>query len=157
MPRLVKGGKYVFGWSRVERNGTVAIPPEALDEYRMNESENLILMPGSRTSGGFGLSRSESLIKNPLGEVLKARPGLREYEIPEGRVIEYKDRPFCWIRLNRGHITIPPRTLGSYGLRAGDKLLVIRGSGRAIAFITKGPITEEAEKHKELPVFDPYT
>jgi hypothetical protein len=33
MPQLVKGGKYVFGWSIVRENNMVKIPAEAFREY----------------------------------------------------------------------------------------------------------------------------
>ena len=36
MPRLVKGGKYVYGWSEVGSGGKVAVPDEALAEYNFN-------------------------------------------------------------------------------------------------------------------------
>jgi len=50
MPQLVKGGKYTFGWSRVGDTGRIVIPAEAVEEYRLKESEKLILVPGSKTS-----------------------------------------------------------------------------------------------------------
>ena len=33
MPQLVKGGKYVFGWSVIGEDGGVVIPGEAVLEY----------------------------------------------------------------------------------------------------------------------------
>jgi len=34
MPQLVKGGKYVFGWSIISEYGGILIPEEALHEYQ---------------------------------------------------------------------------------------------------------------------------
>lgn len=40
-----------------------------------------------------------------------------------------------------------------YGIRAGDHLLTVRGSGLALGFIIGGPVAEEAMRHPDLPVF----
>ena len=34
MPQLVKGGKHVFGWSKVGNNGVIKIPPEVISFVR---------------------------------------------------------------------------------------------------------------------------
>ncbi|MBN1993531.1 MAG: hypothetical protein JW953_12595 [Anaerolineae bacterium] len=157
MPQLVKGGKHTFGWCRVGAAGRIIIPPEALAEYRLQEKEKLILVPGSRTSGGFGLGSPEAVRKSPLGAVLDVHSGLREYRLPEGEVIEYNGRPYSWVELRHGGVAIPPETLKKYGVGIGVKLLVIRGSGLAIGFAVRGPIVAEAKKHPELEIFAPET
>ena len=155
MPQLVKGGKHTFGWSRVGDTGRITIPPEALEEYRLKESERLILVPASQMSGGFGLGSQESVKRSPLGAVADIHPGLGEFRVSEGEVVEYKGKPYCWVELRNGGVVVPPGTLEKYGVRIGDKLLVIRGSGLAIGFAVRGPIVEEAKKHRELEVFEP--
>ena len=155
MPQLVKGGKHVFGWSRVGGEGRIIVPQEALVEHRLRESEKLILVPGSRTSRGFGLGSRESVSRSPLGEVLEAVPKLGEFRVPAGEAVEYDGKPYCWVELRNGGITVPTRTLEEYGIQAGDSLLVIRGSGLAIGFAVRGPIVAEAKRHPELEVFEP--
>ena len=135
--------------------GRIIIPPEAQEEYRLKESEKLILVPGSQTSGGFGLGSEGSVKRSPIGVVMDAHPGLREFRVPEGEIIEYKGKPYCWVDLRNGGVTVPPGTLEKYGIRIGGLLLVIRGSGLAIGFAVRGPIVEEAKKHHELMVFEP--
>ncbi len=157
MPRLVKGGKHTFGWSRVADTGGIRIPPEAVKEYRMKDSEKLIVLPGSQTSGGFGLGSEESVGKSALRIVLGEYPELGQFRLPDGEAIEYKGKQYCWITLGNGAVTVPPETLQKYGVNIGDKLLVIRGSGLAIGFAVRGPIVEEAKKHRELQVFAPET
>lgn len=153
MPQLVKGGKHAFGWSHTGESGRIIIPPEALTEYHFQKSGKLILLPGSRTSGGFGLGSRVCLEKSSLGTVIKVHPELGEFRIPEGKIIFYKGRPYCWVELRSGGITVPPATLEKYGIRIGDRLLVIRGSGLALGFAVRGPIVEEANKHPGLKVF----
>lgn len=154
MPQLVKGGKYTFGWSCVGDTGQIVIPPEALEQYHLKEFEKLILVPGSKTSGGFGLGSEESVKSSPLGIVADVHPELGEFQVPEGEVIEYEGKPYCWVELRNGGVTVPPGTLEKYGIRIGDKLLVIRGSSLAIAFAVRGPIVEEAKKYGVLEVFE---
>jgi hypothetical protein len=81
MPQIVKGGKYIFGWSRVGDNGEIRIPPEAFQEYDLKKYENLILIPGSKRSGGFGLTSIEKLKKSPLGSVLEKDRLLKKQKI----------------------------------------------------------------------------
>lgn len=156
MPQLVKGGKHVFGWSRVGRAGQTIVPPEAVEEYGLSESERLIVIPGSRTSGGFGLGSQESLGGSPLGAMLRVRPELGEYRVPAGEIVEHEGKPYCWTELRGGGIAVPPETLGEYGVSIGTSLLVIRGSGMAISFAVRGPIVAEARRHRELTVFEPH-
>ncbi len=61
MPQIARGGKNVFGWSKVGIDGKIVIPPEAIEEYSLNEDDRTILIPGSKTSGGFGLSSKRIL------------------------------------------------------------------------------------------------
>jgi hypothetical protein len=60
--QLVKVGKHTFCWSAVGGTGEIMIPPEAITEYGLVEGEKLIVMPGSRKSGGFAL-KAQTLAK----------------------------------------------------------------------------------------------
>ena len=57
MPQLVKGGKYVFGWSKVSDEGKIVTPSKAFIEYHFKAGEKIILLSGSKTSGGFRLTK----------------------------------------------------------------------------------------------------
>ena len=157
MPHLVKGGKHVFGWSIVRDPGRIVVPPEALTEYRLREPGKVILLPGSRTSGGFGLASAASQKSPSLPVLAEVRARLEESHTPEGELLEHKGKAYCRLELRQGGVTVSPRILQKYGIRIGDKLLVIRGSGLAIGFAVRGPIVEEAKKHSELDVFDAKT
>ncbi len=157
MPQLVKGGKHTFGWSRVGGTGRIVIPPEALEEYNLKESNKMILVPGSQTSGGFGLGSMESFKRSHLGAIMDARTGLGIFQEKEGEVIEYRGKLYCWVELQGGGVVIPKGILDRYGIKIGNLLLVIRGSGLAIGFALRGPIIEEAKKHLELEVYEPET
>lgn len=150
MPQIVKGGKYVYGWSKVGTNGKIVIPSEALPEYNLADSQNAILLPGSKRSGGFGLTTPALLRDSPLAAVALR---LGEFQIPEGEVVEIDGKPYCWVRIQNGTITVPLKTLARYQITPGDLLLSVRGSGIALGFPVRGPIIEEARTH-EIGVFE---
>ena len=155
MPQLVKGGKHTYGWSRVGKTGRIVIPPEALDEYRLKESEKLILVAGSRTSGGFGLGSEQDVSRSRIPALVDVHARLGESRVLEGEVIEHEGKPYCWVELRNGAVTVPAGTLEKYGVKIGDMLLAIRGSGLAIGFAVRGPIVEEARRHRGLEIFEP--
>jgi hypothetical protein len=128
MPQLVKGGKWVFGWVIVGPRGAFTIPPEAWNEYGFQAGDEVLFMPGSRRSGGFGLSHSRLLAGTPLQSRALAR----------GRVD------------GLGRVMAPT----AVGVQPGDRLLAVRGSGQALGFVAQGPIYEEALRHPELACFD---
>jgi len=128
MPQLVKGGKWVFGWVIVGLQGELAIPPEAWEEYGFQAGEEAAFLPGSRSSGGFGLSTPRLLA--PAAGRLQPRILARGH-IGESR-----------------QIMVPP----AVGMRPVSRLLAVRGSGRALGFVARGPIYDEAMQHPELEI-----
>lgn len=129
MPQLVRGGKWVFGWVIVGPEGELPIPPEAWDEYRFRVGDEAIFLPGSRRSGGFGLSHPR-LMADLLGPL--------------------EVRALARVRIEAsGWVPVPV----AVGVRPGDRLLAVRGSGRALGFVARGPIYEEARQHPEVIVF----
>lgn len=153
MPQLVKGGKYVFGWSRVSGNGAMVVPPEALSEYGYEPGTRLILMPGSVTSGGFSASTLELLESSPMGNRLADTP-LADYASPEGAVVDANGKPLCGVTLHDGGVlNLSVETLGVYGVRPGDRVLAVRGSRLGIGFIVRGPIIVEARRHPEIKLY----
>lgn len=128
MPRLVKGGKWVYGWSIVGRESRVCIPPDACREYRFQAGERVVFLKGSRTSGGFGVARSGEVMASPVPLV---RRSLGTGIVQAG-----------------GRVALPR----SLDIRPGERLLVVRGSGIALGFIQHGPILEEATAHADLEI-----
>lgn len=150
MPQLVKGGKYVYGWSKVGEKGKIVIPPEAVKEYNLSKYKKVILLSGSTRSGGFGLTTLGLLENSPIAAVIKP---LAQFEIPEGEVIQINGNPYCWVTLRQGTITVPVKTLMHYNVSPGDVLLLVRGSRLALGFAVKGPLIKEAKAH-ELEFFE---
>ncbi|MFW9939488.1 MAG: hypothetical protein ACFFFT_00510 [Candidatus Thorarchaeota archaeon] len=154
MPQLVKGGKYIFGWSKVGKEGKIRIPPEAYEEYNLKKDIYAILFSGSKTSGGFGLSSVRILKNSVMKDVLEQNNKLAKYKIAEGEVVQFKNRKYAWVEIREdGIIYLPKNTLEAFKINYNDLLLSGRGSYLAIGFIAKGPIFNEAIKHPELQVF----
>lgn len=153
MPKLVKGGKYVYGWSRVRDDGTIRIPDEPLKEYGYSEDQKVIVLPGSTRSGGFAITTVDKLENSPLNAILKKNPSLAQFKINMGELIRYRVENYCWTQINKQSITLPLDTLKVYGISPGDQLLSVRGSHLALAFLIEGPIYEEAKNHPGLEVY----
>jgi hypothetical protein len=153
MPQLVKGGKYVFGWSKVEPEGRIAIPPEAFNEYGFRSGQRVILMAGSKTSGGFSVTDQEKLNASPLSRILKENPRLTCYKIHRGTAVSATGRIVCWEHLAQDDLRISLQTLEKFGIEPEDYLLAVRGSHLGLGFLARGPIFEEAKKHPEIEIF----
>jgi bifunctional DNA-binding transcriptional regulator/antitoxin component of YhaV-PrlF toxin-antitoxin module len=155
VPRLVKGGKHVYGWSEVGAAGKIAIPTDALEEYNLNVPCKVILLSGSKRSGGFALTTIDVLKNSHLSAILDASPQLAGFQYPEGKAVTIAGKPCCWVNLNAdGCIVVPLETLKEYEVNQGDLLLSVRGSRYALAFCVKGPLIAEAKKHSSLKLFN---
>ena len=140
MPQLVKGGKYVYGWVYVRKDGAITIPNEAYLEYGFIQDEDGLLTSGSKRSGGFGLT-SERILKSSI----------LSKKLIENQNQDSKKSKFSKVKIDKGRfITLPEHSMRDFRINIDDKLLVIRGSGLALGFITKGPIYREAEKHSDI-------
>jgi hypothetical protein len=127
MPRLVKGGKWAYGWVVVGPEGEITIPPEAWREFGFRAGDEAIFTPGSRKSGGFAISRPELMAE------FSERLGSGTLRVlARGR---FGDR----------RVTVPPEV----GVQPGDRLLAVCGSRYGLGFVAQGPIYEEALKRPE--------
>jgi hypothetical protein len=134
MPRLAKGGKWVYGWVVVGARRKMPIPPEARQEYGFQAGNQVLFLPGSRGSGGFGISTPER-----IADAGRQRPSIGQ--------LGMGTRVLGQARLDGdGSVTLPT------GIEAkpGDHLLAVRGSRLALGFVARCIIYEEATKHPEL-------
>lgn len=155
MPQLVKGGKYVFGWTEISPDGCIRIPPEAASEYSFSTDEKVFILSGSKTSGGFSINRESVISKVELFTIIERNDDLRNFRTGEGIPVKEGNRYICWTTIrNNGTICLPVETLKKYGVNPGDRLAVGRGSYVGVSMLAKGRIVEEALKHPELAVFN---
>ena len=133
MPRLVKGGKWVYGWAIVGPKGDVTIPSDAWNDYGFQAGDEAVFLQGSRSSGGFALTTPRLAARLPAA-MRREIPALGGARLSEDR-----------------QVSVPSSV--SLSLGPCRRLLLVRGSGRALGFISRGPIYEEAQKHPALQVF----
>ena len=155
MPQLVKGGKHVFGWSKVSDTGEIKISKEVMEEYNLQPSNKVYIISGSKTSGGFSIVKNEVLRKSKLSLVIKENPKLDDFTLKPGEPIKFQNRFICWTEiLEQDSIQLPIETLHVYGIKPHDNVLSVRGSGLGVGFIVRGPILQEAKKHPELKEYE---
>lgn len=94
MPRLNKGGKFVFGLSVIHENRSVQIPPQAINEYRLSNENKIIIFTGSKITGGFCVTSYPLLSSSKLSHILKECPTLNDSSIFPGTLIPYKGRSY---------------------------------------------------------------
>jgi hypothetical protein len=137
----------------VDGGGSVPVPPEALAEYWLAGDEAGILTSGSKRSGGFSLTTAELLAGSPVGGVLEEHPGLAEPDRVDYGPVTFLGRAYCRVQMQRGRITLGGKALAAFGVRPGDRLLVVRGSRLGIGFAHSGPLVDHAAGHDEVDIF----
>jgi hypothetical protein len=130
MPRLIKGGKWVYGWVLVGPAGKIPIPPEAWQEYEFQSGHEALFVAGSRTSRGLVIATTA------LWETRKSARGVQFRVLGRGR-------------FGDGWVQLPSEV----GISPGECLLVVRGSRLGLSLVGAGPILEEGLKYPELEVF----
>ena len=150
-----KGGKFIFGESVIRPDGTVQLPPQAMEEYRIADEEKVYLFTGSKITGGFCVTRKGLLHPSKLGHILDDTPSLLHYAARSGEFIRYKGRSYCWTEISQdGKIRLTEEMMDFLTLKPGMALLSIRSSDIAFTMGAKGPLLEKAEKYDgEIPVF----
>lgn len=154
MPQLRHQGKHVFGWSVIRKENTIHFPPDVINEYGLEEESDIILFTASKTSGGFCISKLESLKSSKLSGILDNNPDL-ESEENIGRIMGYKGKSYCHLRImGENGIVLSPEIMNHFNVKSQDRLLIVRGSNIAFDCILKGPLVEVAESSdKEIRTY----
>ena len=154
MPQMNKGGKFIFGESILRADGSVHLPEQAAREYAIASEGRVYLFTGSRSTGGFCVTRRGLLLPSKLGHILTETPPLLRYELPEGAFVRYKGRA-----LLDGDFAL--RRDSAYGGGAGASA----AAGRHAASVhsqqryclydgRKGPLTDRAAHFGgEMPLY----
>ncbi|MBN1181082.1 MAG: hypothetical protein JXB49_02265 [Bacteroidales bacterium] len=159
MPQLVKGGKYIFGWTTINSDLRIRIPDETYGEYQLMKADKVIILSGSKSSGGFSIITPKSVIISKLGNNIVRLIGYKKktksFTSELLKIIRSGDRLISWTFIDKDkYFRLSDGLMDSLNLKTGDKLLVGRGSGLGPAFIRKGTIYNEAIKHKDILEFN---
>jgi len=148
MPQLNKRGKYVFGWSVIDDEYRVKLPPEAVAEYGIALEKKVIIISGSKATGGFCVSRKGLLKNSAIKDLLVVHSDLINDGIQEGAFVKYKGRLYCWLSISaQGVLTLTKDIMDILAIPKGQKLLSIRGSNIAFVMGAKGPLIERAHEY----------
>ena len=155
MPQMNPGGKYVFGTSQIGRDGRVGFPDQAVEEYRLTDERFVYLFTGSKSTGGFCVTRRGLLLPSKLGHILTENPSLLYRTAPPGEFIPYKGRAYCWLNISPpGIIFLTEPMMAFLEIAPGMALLSIRSSDIAFTMGAKGPLLEKKERFAgEIPAF----
>lgn len=74
MPQMSKGGKYIFGWSVIHKNGEMTFPTSAIQEYKLQKEQYVYIVSGSKQTGGFCVMSEPLLSQSKLKHILKENP-----------------------------------------------------------------------------------
>ncbi len=155
MPQMNKGGKFIFGKSKISDSGEVKIPIQATEEYNIAFEGKVYLFTGSKITGGFCVTRKGLLLPSALGHILTDTPNLMNYALPAGKFVPYKGRAYCWVDISAdGKIVLSKEMMNYLHLMPDMQLLTIRSSNIAFTMGAKGPLLEKAERFSgEIPQF----
>ena len=152
MPQLNPGGKYVYGWSRVNSDMKLCLPPELVKEYGLNDTEDIvILMSSSKTSGGFCVTSMKKIRKSAISHIIDRKPILKEKN-KQYFIITYKNRVYVSVQFENNIVKLSSNILKKFDVNVGDNLLLVRGSNIAFDCLLKGPLVEMAEKSEKMIV-----
>ena len=148
MPQMNKGGKFIFGKSMIRANGELRFPAQAICEYDITAEGKIYLFTGSKSTGGFCVTRRGLLKSSKLGHILSEMPELRDYTSNPGSFIRYKGRSYAWTEISGdGRIVLTDAMMAFLNLEAGMKLVSIRSSDIAFTMGAYGRLVEESLKH----------
>ena len=151
MVQLRHRGKNVYGWSVIDSNNSLCFPPEVINDYGLGYGTDLVLFTASKASGGFCISKFETLKSSGLSHIISENP---ELESDSGRIIGYKGKSYCRLRMSGDRLELSSQIMNHFELERGDKLLVIKGSNIAFDCIVKGPLVDMAnESEKDIGVY----
>ncbi len=154
MPQLRHQGKYVYGWSVIGEENMLYFPPDVISEYMLEENSDIVLFSSSKISGGFCISKLETLKSSKLSKIVDNNPTL-EMENCIGQIVTYKGKSYCHLKLNgQNNINLSQQIMDYFNVKNGDKLLIIRGSNIAFDCLLKGPLVEVAnESNKQIEIY----
>lgn len=146
MLQMNKGGKFIFGKSLIRENGSIQLPAQAIQEYNITADGKVYLFTGSKSTGGFCITRKGLLESSKLGHILTDTPQLRNYTAQQGEFVSYKGRSYCWLEISEsGKIILTKEMMDFLKIERGMVLLSIRSSDIAFTMGARGPLLERAE------------
>lgn len=123
----VAGAKEVYAIAVIRQDSSVAVPPEALDRFEIREGDPVLLVTSHPGEAGFGLI-SPRMAKGTVLDALFDG-------VTDDRLARSGKRWKVLARVKGGRLRLLPDALKAFGLREGERLLVIKGAAAAVAYV----------------------
>lgn len=155
MPQMNKGGKFIFGKSIIKENGSIQLPKQAIEEYDITKDKKIYLFTGSKSTGGFCVTRLGLLKPSKLSHILADNLNLLNYTSKYGEFVKYKGRSYCWVDISEtGQIILTKDMMNFLHIEPNMQLLSIRSSDIAFTMGAKGPLLQKSENYEgNIPLF----
>jgi hypothetical protein len=131
MPSLMPGmpgAKEAYGVSIVRDDLTVAIPPRALQRYEIVDGDLVVLATTHRGEGGFSVVNRWKAEATVLGRLTD--------RVSEVNAVQWiDDKAYALATVAGGRVTLTPEMAEAFHVKAGDRLLVVKGARVAMACI----------------------
>ena len=113
------------------------------------------LCTGSKSTGGFCVTRKGLLKLSKLAHILTDIPQLDNYSSENSEFIAYKGRYYCWTNISKeGQLVLSKNMMNFLKIKSKMQLLSIRSSDIAFTMGVKGPLLEKAERYEgEIPLY----
>lgn len=113
------------------------------------------LFTGSKSTGGFCVTRRGLLKPSKLAHILTDIPRLDNYSAENGEFIAYKGRYYCWTNISKdGLLVLSKNMMDFLKIKSAMRLLAIRSSDIAFTMGAKGPLLEKAERYEgKIPLY----
>lgn len=145
-------GKFIYGWVRGGSDNRIPLPPPALKEYRIEPGSDLVLIQGDREGGGFSAVPLDRLKTSALKVILERYSQLADAPAGETVVVQGRSKVYARTRLGTDNrLPVPPEAQKAFKIRAGSRLLAVRGSEIAIALLATGACVDAACGREDLP------
>lgn len=121
------GTKEAYGLSVIGPDGTIRIPPRAVEHYDLREGEWAVTATTHRDEPGF------ALLNTARADATVFRTYVHQLQRPD-EVREFNGKAYARIRLGAESIRLAPALLEAYGLAPGDRLMSVKSTTVALSF-----------------------
>ncbi len=158
MPSLMPGmpgAKEVYGMVTVREDGSIRLPPRALERYGYRSEDQAFLVTGHRGKPGFGLVRRETGERSAFSRHVEGIEGMDTVKWTDGKA-------YSMVEVKEGRFRLSPQLLEAYHLEVGLELLVIKSTTVAMGFapaeewrenMERRGLLEAVENMERLPRF----
>ena len=130
MPNLMPGKpgtKEAFGISKVHDDYTIVIPPKAIQHYRINDPDYVLLITGHRGKSSLGMIRKETALNSVFKKYIQK---LEQLE----KVYWMNDKAFVMLEVKNGVVKANRDILKAFLINKRNSLMVVKSTTVTMSF-----------------------